>query len=183
MRFQLNTIRITAIARKIPTPTETVRISIIFSSPLTCSARITRSGSEIVTRIPIIKLINAMIHTFLLAPTVEPIFEPRGCIDISAPAVNRLIPNTRQTTPTINRNISPVEIGTMVMLSARTISAIGNTDFRDSKNLSLIRFNFVLSFLIADNVFHLYFNRFSKPFQRHWMKINFLFTNSLFSLL
>ena len=147
MRFQLNTIRITAIIRNIPTPTETVRMSTIFSRPLTCSARICRSGSEIVTKMPITKLIKAISHIFLLEPMVAPIFVPRGCIDISAPAVKRLIPNTRQQTPTRNRNISPVEMGTIVILSDKTISAMGNTDFSDSISLFLIKFKTTLSFL------------------------------------
>ena len=79
---------------------------------------------------------------------VEPIFEPRGCIDISAPAVKRLIPKTRHTIPTKKRNISPVDMGTTVILSPRTIRAIGKTDFKDSVSLSLIRFN--LSFPLVD---------------------------------
>ena len=147
VRLQPKTIRITAIARKTPTPTDTVRMRSIFSRPSICSARITRSGSEMVTRIPMIKLTKVIIHIFLEAPTVAPIFEPRGCIDISAPAVKRLIPNTRQTIPTKNRNISPVDIGTMVMLSARTISAMGSTDRSDSLSFSLIRFK-LLSFTV-----------------------------------
>jgi hypothetical protein len=103
-----------------------------------------------------IKLTKAIGHIFLLDPTVEPIFEPSGCIDISAPAVKRLIPRTRHTTPTKNRNISPVDMGTMVMPSRITISAIGNTDFSDSVILSLNKVNlltpegyFSINFLIC----------------------------------
>ena len=152
VRLQPKTIRITAMARKIPTPTETVRMRTMFSRPFTCSARITKSGSEIVTRIPIMKLTKAMSQIFLLAPTVEPIFEPRGCIDISAPMVKRLMPNTRQTIPTRKRNMSPVDIGTIVILSPKTIRAIGKTDFSDSASLSLKRFK---SYLLPNTQFFL----------------------------
>jgi hypothetical protein len=96
-----------------------------------------RSGSDIVTRIPITKLIKATSQTLPLAAIEEPIFAPRGCIDISEPAVNRLIPKTRQTMPRRNTNIFSAETGVKLKDKSITINPIGNTDLTDSKILFL----------------------------------------------
>ena len=61
-------------------------------------------------------------------------------MDISAPIVNRLMPNTRKVAPIKKRTISPAEIGVSVIDRTRTIIAIGNTDFSDSVRLCLMRF-------------------------------------------
>ena len=92
--------------------------------------------------IPIMKLTNAMIQTLPLFAELLPICSPRGCIDISAPAVKRLIPIIRKKTPKMKSMVSPAFRGTSVKLRARTISAIGATDFADSVILSLKRFKF-----------------------------------------
>ena len=63
-------------------------------------------------------------------------------MDISAPIVNRLMPNTRKVAPIKKRTISPAEIVVSVIDRTRTIISIGNTDFSDSVRLCLMRFIF-----------------------------------------
>ena len=130
--------RRSAIARKIPTPIETVRISTIFSSSETCSASIVRSGSDIVIMIPITNATKAMSQIFPDAAIEEPIFVPSGCIDISAPMLKRAIPKTRKTIPMRKTSICPGSIGVIVKERTRMISAIGNIERSDSFSLYFI---------------------------------------------
>ena len=118
-----------AMIKKIPTPTETVRISSISGiSADTCFARICKSGSETVTITPMRKLINAISHTFFELPSVAPSLLPRGCMDISAPMVNTESPMIRQKMPMRNKRKVPVAIGVMVTAKITTIAAIGQMD-------------------------------------------------------
>ena len=55
-----------------PTPIETVIIRTSEGTSETCLARITRSGSETVTMIPIMKLIRAMSHILPDEAILEP---------------------------------------------------------------------------------------------------------------
>ena len=121
-----------AMARKIPTPTDTVRIRIILGTPDTCSARICRSGSEIVTRIPMIKLKKVINHILLVFANHEPILEPRGCIDISAPMVKIASPAIRQSTPSRKRKNVLGLIGANVSPNNSTIAAMGMIEVNDS---------------------------------------------------
>ena len=125
-------------AKNTPTPRETVKISTMFGTPETCSARICRSGSEMVTRIPMIKLISAISQIFFDFERVEPIFAPKGCIDISAPMVNTARPTTRHSVP--NKNKKKVEgvRGATVIPSNSTMAAMGRIENKDSCSLFLI---------------------------------------------
>ena len=125
-------IRIIAISKKIPTPKETVRIKTRLGTPATCSAKICRSGSEMVTKIPMIKLTNAISHNFLDFARDEPILLPNGCMDISAPIVKIANPTIKQRTPSRNSKNVLVLSGAIVMPSINTIAAMGRIDVRDS---------------------------------------------------
>ena len=118
--------------KKTPTPIETVRIRSIFGTPDTCSARICRSGSEMVAKIPIIKLIPVISQIFPELASEEPSLLPRGCIDISAPIVKMASPAIRQSTPSKKSKKVLGDMGVSVMLSKRTMAAIGSIDVMDS---------------------------------------------------
>lgn len=144
-RLILNKIRSIPITRNRPTPTEmvSVRIQLRFgmsgARSATCDARICRSGSEIVTKIPIKKLIKAINHIFPDLPRYAPILVPSVCIDISAPIVKRERPNIRQMTPKIKSKKMPGSIGVSVMARIATITAMGKMEWKDSKSLDLMR--------------------------------------------
>ena len=121
-----------AIAKKMPTPKDTVRINTIFGTPDTCPARICRSGSEMVTRIPMIKLRKAISHTCFAFPRKEPIFVPKGCMDISAPMVKMASPAIRQSTPIKNSKKVLVLSGVSVTPNSKTMAAMGKMEVRDS---------------------------------------------------
>ena len=128
----LKTIRSIATARKMPTPTETVRIRTMLGTPETCSARICRSGSEIVTRIPMIKLKKVMSQILLVFASHDPIFEPSGCMDISAPMVKIASPAIRHSTPSKKRKKVLGLMGASVIPSNNTIAAMGMIEISDS---------------------------------------------------
>ena len=144
-RLILNITRSIPITKKMPTPTEivSVRMSIISAFPersATCFAKICRSGSEMVTKIPMRKLTSAMSHILFDFARYEPIFEPIVCIDISAPIVKSDKPKMRHTTPKTKSRKMPGSIGVSVIANAATISAMGIMDVNDSESLDLIRF-------------------------------------------
>ena len=119
-------------AKKTPTPSETVKISTVFSTPDTCSAKICRSGSEMVTKIPITKLINAISHICFDVAKVEPILAPKGCMDISAPIVKTESPMIRQRVPNKNRKKVEVSKGATVIPNSKMMAAMGRIEVSDS---------------------------------------------------
>ena len=144
-RLILNRIRSIPMTKKMPTPTEMVRVrmSIISAFPersATCFANICRSGSEMVTKIPIRKLTSAINHILFDFARYAPIFEPIVCIDISAPMVNSDNPKIKQATPNTKSKKMPGSMGVSVTANAATMSAMGMMEENDSESLDLIRF-------------------------------------------
>ena len=138
-------IRSIPITKKIPTPTEMVKVRIRFISALpersaTCPAKICKSGSEMVTKIPMRKLTSAISQILFDFARYVPILEPIVCIDISAPMVKSDKPKTRQRTPNKKSRKIPGSIGVSVIANAATISAMGSMEENDSESLDLIRF-------------------------------------------
>ena len=93
---------------------------------------ICRSGSEMVTKIPMIKLKNVINHILLVFANHEPIFVPSGCIDISAPIVNTASPAIRQRTPSKKRKKVLGLMGASVIPNNSTIAAMGMIEVSDS---------------------------------------------------
>ena len=122
-----NTMRSIAIMRKRPMPTETVITITILSMSFTCSARICRSGSAMVTMTPITKLTKAINQTFLLLVSVAPTFWPMTSMDMSAPSANSAVPTTNSKTPMQKSRKTPVCSGVSVIARPKTIRAMGNT--------------------------------------------------------
>ena len=101
--------------------------STIFSISLTCSARICKSGSAIVTMTPMTKLIKAISQIFLLFVRVAPTFCPMTSMDISAPSANSAVPTISSNTPREKSRKVPVFKGVSVSDNPSTIKAMGNT--------------------------------------------------------
>ena len=138
-----------ATARKIPTPTATVRISVRLGIDGTCAASTWRSGSEIVIIAPMEKPIRKISGIFLVFEICTPIPSPKGVMDISAPSWKKPIPITSIIAPTINITMVPRSMGTSRMLKSSTMPVMGRTAERDS---SIFSFSF---WFIHTTSFHL----------------------------
>ena len=145
-RLILNIMRSIPITKKMPTPTEMVKVRIRFISALpersaTCPAKICRSGSEMVTKIPMRKLTKAMSQILFDFARYVPILEPIVCIDISAPMVKSDKPKIKNATPNKKSRKMPGSIGVSVIANAATMSASGIIEENDSESLDLIKFS------------------------------------------
>ena len=165
-----NNIRSTAATRKIPTPTATARISVIFDTDGTCPASTCRSGSDIVMMKPSMKHNPIITGSRFDCAIRVPIRSPIGVIDISAPSVKNIIPTTRRIAPIIKAIRMPGGTGAIVKLNINTIAMIGTTASNDSFNFSdnFVRYKFnkysCLSVLIilqfSDySIYSLYYHR------------------------
>ena len=122
--------------RKIPTPTATVIISVqLLMASDTYPARICRSGSAMVTIMPMTNDTRAISHILREWVTTEPIFSPMTSIDISAPILKPESPITSKNAPIKNSTKGYVSTPSM---TARTsiITAIGNIEDTDSLSFS-----------------------------------------------
>ena len=90
----LNSIRRSDATRKSPTPAATDSTRTIFGTEGTCSARTCRSGSEMVTINPRIKLKRTISHSFFVCVIQVPTLSPIGVMDISTPSVKNIIPRS-----------------------------------------------------------------------------------------
>ena len=137
--------------RKIPTPTATARISVMFGTEGTCVASTCKSGSEMVITTPNRKDNTTISRIFLLWVILAPTFSPMGVMDISAPRVKNIIPAMTITAPTRKHSRILEVMGAMVKLNTITIPTTGRTAFKDSANFCRIfgfnNFNIGLSFL------------------------------------
>ena len=140
--------------RKMPTPTDTVRISMVLSMPGTFWARTCRSGSAMVMTTPRTKASTRMSHRrrdlVIFAPTRLPIW----VMDSSAPSVNRPMPKISMTAPTRKASISPLPTGTKKKHSTATIRVMGSTESTASFSLllmilRLVKITLLLSSLIV----------------------------------
>ena len=122
--------------RKMPTPTDTVRISMVLSMPGTFWARTCRSGSAMVMTTPRTKASTRMSHRrrdlVIFAPTRLPIW----VMDSSAPSVNSPMPRIRSPEPSRNESISPTSTRTSARHSTATIAVTGKTDAAASFSFS-----------------------------------------------
>ena len=132
-----NSIRSSAIARKMPTPKATERIRIILGTDGTCCARTCRSGSEMVMIKPNKKDRAITADSFLVRVMQLPTRSPIGVMDISAPNVKNIIPVIRRTAPSKKHSRILGEMGAMLKDSSSTIPMIGPTAIRASLNFSL----------------------------------------------
>ena len=124
--------------KKMPTPTETVRISMVLSMPGTFWASTCRSGSAMVMTRPRIKASTRISHRrrdlVIFAPTKLPIW----VMDSSAPRVNNPMPMISMTAPTRKASISPLPMGMKKKHSTATISVMGSTESTASFSLLLM---------------------------------------------
>ena len=125
-----------ATARKIPTPTATVRIRVRLGMPGTCSASTWRSGSDMVMMAPMEKPIRKIRGIRRALDIWTPIPSPRGVMDISAPSWKKPIPITSRIAPTKNITMIPRSTGTRRMLNSSTIPVMGSTAETDSNIFS-----------------------------------------------
>ena len=86
------------------------------------------------------KLINAMNHILPVETILVPSFAPKGCIDISAPRVNRERPKIKHIAPIEKSIIVPASRGVTNMESRRIMTTIGSIELVDSANLCFIGF-------------------------------------------
>ncbi len=128
-----------AAARKMPTPTATVRIKVRLGMPGTCSASTWRSGSEMVMMAPMENPMRKIRGILRALDIWTPMPSPRGVMDISAPSWKNPIPITSRIAPTRNITMIPRSTGTSRMLSSRTIPVMGSTADTDS---SIFSFSF-----------------------------------------
>ncbi|OPZ76258.1 MAG: hypothetical protein BWY78_01426 [Alphaproteobacteria bacterium ADurb.Bin438] len=115
-----------------PTPKATDKIIIMFGTFGTCSANTCKSGSDIVTTVPIKKLINKIDQSFLDFVKAAPINSPIGIIAISAPIINIPIPKISNNEPTIKTISMSILIGTSKKDNKKTIILTGIIDVKDS---------------------------------------------------
>lgn len=140
-RGNLCKVRKIAIIKNTPTPIAIVSISTIFGILGTWSASTCKSGSEIVTAVPIMILTR---HIRLIFPDFTsriPVSSPIGIIAISLPSEKNPIPIVSITAPNRNSMIISNGIGAIVILSTMTIAVIGRTDETAS---IIFSFNFLL---------------------------------------
>ena len=124
--------------RKMPTPAETVRISMVLSMPGTFCASTCRSGSAMVIARPKIKASTRISHRrrdlVIFAPTKLPIW----VMDSSAPSVNRPMPTISISAPTRKASISPLPTGMKKKHRTATMMVMGSTESTASFSLLLI---------------------------------------------
>ncbi len=117
----------------------------MFDTAGTCSASTCRSGSDMVTIKPRMKVRAVINHNFLVCVILVPTFSPMGVMDISAPKVKNIIPTIRNTAPSRNASRIPGSSGAIVKHSTSTIAMIGSTAFRVSFSFSSnFSFNFAI---------------------------------------
>ena len=135
-RVTLKSILRSAATRNSPTPNATERTRTIFGTAGTCSASTWRSGSDIVTINPRIKLRRTITPSFFVCVIHVPTFSPMGVIDISTPRVKNIIPTVSITAPRRNASRMPGSTGATVKHSTSTIAMIGSTAFNVSLSFS-----------------------------------------------
>jgi hypothetical protein len=118
--------------RKIPTPTDTVKISTKESIWDTFPDRTCRSGSAIVIMTPIRKLTARMIAIFRDFVSVLPSCWPITTIELSEPYIKMLRPIISRTLPTRKESIASVATGAARKARIQTIIPIGRTELIDS---------------------------------------------------
>ena len=122
-----NSIRSSAITRKMPTPQATARISTILGTDGTSSARTCRSGSDMVIINPSKKPRITVTARFLLFVRQVPTRSPIMDMDISAPRVKNIIPTTSRTAPARKQSRMLGDMGAIQKHKTRTIPIIGRT--------------------------------------------------------
>jgi len=119
------------------TPRATANISTKFGMDGTCCARTCKSGSDIVIKNPMIKLMSITINTFLDFVIMVPVRSPIGVMDNSTPTLKKSIPIISKIAP-IKKVIRILGgIGAMEKHNNNTIASIGTTAFKVSVNFSL----------------------------------------------
>ncbi len=104
--------------------------------PGTCPASTWRSGSEMVTMMPMSRLTDTTTHSFRDLVIWAPTRSPMGSMAVSAPRVNSPMPTISSTAPIRNASSTSVGTGAAVKHRNSTIRVMGSTEARASRTFS-----------------------------------------------
>ena len=128
--------RSSATTRNTPTPTATDQMITGLGMEGTWLASTCRSGSEMVTMMPIRKPTNATTHSLRDLVIAAPRRSPSGVMNRSAPSVNRHMPRMSIAAPMRKAVSVATGMGDTLKHSSSTMSVTGATDVRASENFS-----------------------------------------------